>query len=239
MANEIEHNYLTIQGWMISSLELKGNALLAFALIYGFTQDGETEFRGSIGYMCSWMNCSRPTVSKALDDLIQKDLIIKRAETINGVTFNRYRVNLQVVKNLYRGSKESLQGGSKETLHNNTNIDKYRDKDREQQPEPEAEVEMIPLNDGSEWRPSQSMFEEYCRLYPGVNVQQEFRGMRAWCLANPSKRKTRRGVTAFVNNWLSKSQNQGYRRPAPSRNAFNHFPQNTYDFNKLEDMLSS
>ncbi len=239
MANEIEYNYLTIQGWMISRLNLKGNALLAFALIYGFTQDGETEFRGSIAYMCSWLNCSRPTVSKALDDLIQKDLIIKRAETINGVTFNRYRVNLQVVKNLYRGSKESLQGGSKETLHNNTNIDTNKDNDREKQPEPEADVELIPLNDGSGWRPSQSLYEEYCRLYPGVNVQQEFRGMRAWCLANPSKRKTRRGVTAFVNNWLSKSQNQGYRRPAPSRNAFNQFPQNTYDFNKLEDMLSS
>ena len=33
--------------------------------------------------------------------------------------------------------------------------------------------------------------------------------MRGWCLANPSKRKTKRGVKKFINNWLSRQQDRG------------------------------
>ena len=33
-------NYVAIQGWMITDLNLKGNDLLIYAVIYGFSQDG-------------------------------------------------------------------------------------------------------------------------------------------------------------------------------------------------------
>ena len=122
MAN-IQNNYITIQGWMSQELKLKGNDLMVFALIFGFCQDGESEFKGSINYICEWLNCSRPTVSKSLDFLVSKNLLEKRTVFVNNVTFNRYKVSLQVVKKLYMGSKETLHGGSKETLHHNTNID--------------------------------------------------------------------------------------------------------------------
>ena len=108
-------NHITIDGWMINELDLKGNELLIYALIYGFSQDGQSEFYGSRSYMADWCNASLPTIDKALNELLSKELILKRAETINNITFNRYKVNLGVVKKLYRGSKETLQG-SKETL---------------------------------------------------------------------------------------------------------------------------
>jgi hypothetical protein len=118
----MKDNYLVIQGWMVSELNLSGNDLLTYALIYGFSQDGETEFTGSINYLCKWLNCSRPTAIKSLKFLTEKNLIIKNVNTINGVSFNRYKISLGVVKNLNRGSKETLLGGSKETLPNNTTI---------------------------------------------------------------------------------------------------------------------
>jgi len=118
----MKDNYLVIQGWMVSELNLSGNDLLTYALIYGFSQDGETEFTGSINYLCKWLNCSRPTSIKSLKFLNEKNLIIKSVNTINGVSFNRYKISLGVVKNLNRGSKETLLGGSKETLPNNTTI---------------------------------------------------------------------------------------------------------------------
>ena len=31
--------YYTVQGWMLSDLGLKGNALAAYAIIYGFSQE--------------------------------------------------------------------------------------------------------------------------------------------------------------------------------------------------------
>ena len=78
--------------------------------------------------------------------------------------------------------------------------------------EPLAEVEAIVLNDGSEWKPTVSQLEEYQRLYPNVNIQQEFRNMRGWCIGNPTKRKTRKGASRFVSGWLSRVQDKGGHR---------------------------
>lgn len=72
--------------------------------------------------------------------------------------------------------------------------------------EPEADVAAIVLKDGMEWRPTKALFAEYVRLYPNVDVEQQFNEMRGWCLSNPEKRKTRRGVKRFVNGWLSREQ---------------------------------
>jgi hypothetical protein len=115
----IKDNYIVIQGWMVQDLNLSGNELMTFALIYGFCQDNESEFTGSINYVCTWLNCTRPTAAKALKGLTDKGLIIKNVVNLNGVQFNRYKINIEGVKNLYRGSKESLHGGSKESLPNN------------------------------------------------------------------------------------------------------------------------
>lgn len=115
-------NYIVITGWMVNNFELKGSELLIYALIYGFSQDGESKFYGSRKYIAEWFNCSLPTVDKALNGLLEKNLIIKIEETINGVKFNRFICN----KEILGGSKETLQDikklyrGSKETLHNNT-----------------------------------------------------------------------------------------------------------------------
>lgn len=71
-----------------------------------------------------------------------------------------------------------------------------------------ADVEAIPLNDGTEWKPKVDVYKEYCRLYPNVDVEDAFRRMRAWCLSNSKNRKTRRGVTKFVNGWLARDQDK-------------------------------
>lgn len=75
--------------------------------------------------------------------------------------------------------------------------------------EPKANVSAIPLNDGTEWLPEQSLFDEYVKLYPNVNVKQQFNAMRGWCVSNPTKRKTAKGIKRFVNTWLSNEQDKG------------------------------
>ena len=119
--------YIHIQWWMAQRLKLSGNELLTYAIVYGFSQDGESAFLGSSKYISYALRVSRPTAIKALDSLTSKGLIIKTQEKINDVVFNRYKANLQVIKDfdrpykesLHGGSKESLQGGYKETLHSN------------------------------------------------------------------------------------------------------------------------
>lgn len=119
----LDDNFFQVSGWMLNRLYLKGVSLEVFAIIYGFSQDGESEFTGSIQYLCDFTGTSKPTVIKALKNLADKGFIIKNEIEINGVKFNKYKANLQVVKNLYRGSKESLPRGSKESLPNNKSID--------------------------------------------------------------------------------------------------------------------
>ena len=111
-----DNNYFQISGWMLNRLKLKGTDLQIYAIIYGFSQDCESEFTGSLQYLCDFTGTSRTTVIKALKSLVEKEFVIKIENNINGVIFNRYKANLQVVKKLYGGSKETLQGGSKETL---------------------------------------------------------------------------------------------------------------------------
>ena len=119
--------YINIQWWMAQRLKLSGNELLTYAIVYGFSQDGESAFLGSSKYVSYALRVSRPTAIKALDSLTSKGLIIKTQEKINDIVFNRYKANLQVIKDFDRpykeslqgGSKESLQGGYKETLHSN------------------------------------------------------------------------------------------------------------------------
>ncbi len=94
------------------------------------------------------------------------------------------------------------------------------------------------LSDGSEWTASDSLLAEYARLYPGVDVGQQFRCMRAWCISNPEKRKTRRGITRFVNNWLAREQDSYKPRPetgaAPkSRNRFLNIEPVDVDYDAL------
>lgn len=86
------------------------------------------------------------------------------------------------------------------------NINTFAQSSGRQTSEPEADVEALFLNDGSEWRPTEALFAEYVRLYPNVDVKQQFNVMRSWCLSNPKKRKTRRGITRFVNSWLTREQ---------------------------------
>ena len=67
-----EDNYIMIQGWMVTELELKGNELLIFAIIHGFSQDGETRFTGGLQYLADWTNSTKQGVSKNLKSLVNK-----------------------------------------------------------------------------------------------------------------------------------------------------------------------
>ena len=129
--NEVT-NYIVIQSFMVSELGLKGNELLIYAIIFGFSQTTGQTFHGSLTYLESWTNSTRPTVISSLKSLVEKGLIEKEEQTINGVKYCSYRAKIstdkaeRVVKNFNDGSKEILQevvknfnDGSKEILPNN------------------------------------------------------------------------------------------------------------------------
>ena len=104
------NNFVVIQGWMCNELDLKGNELLVFALIHGFSQDGESLFRGSREYIADTFNISKPTVDKTLSSLVSKDYLIK-------IESNDFTVNIHI--KTVPGSFELIYGeiGGDEVNH--------------------------------------------------------------------------------------------------------------------------
>lgn len=90
MAKIKNENFIAIQGFMVKELGLSGNELIAYALIYGFSQDNESEFKGSLNYVAERLNCSKTTAFNLLNKLADDGFIKKTEKTINGVKFCNY-----------------------------------------------------------------------------------------------------------------------------------------------------
>lgn len=104
-----DENHYSVQGWMINRLGLKGTQLILYAIIYGFTQDGESEFRGGWEYLQAFSGgISKPTIINTLDVLVEKGYITRRKELKKGVWYPRYKAVLPVPDHPSTASKEIL-----------------------------------------------------------------------------------------------------------------------------------
>lgn len=114
-------NFITIQGFMLTDLKLKGNELLIYACIYGFSQAENQVFNGSLQYLADWTNSTKQGVIKCLKSLEEKSLIVKKENFINGVKFCEYYATKfnTPINNVDGGMQQSLTGGGQQSLPNN------------------------------------------------------------------------------------------------------------------------
>lgn len=89
-----DNQYVVIQAFMVNDLKLKGNELIVYATIYGFTQDGGHWFYGTRGYLAEWCGAKRETVDRCLKSLIEKGYIERRDVEEHGRTFVQYRATM-------------------------------------------------------------------------------------------------------------------------------------------------
>lgn len=108
-----DSNYYVIHGWMINRLKLKGNRLSVFAVVYGFSQDCESKFTGSLKYLQEATNASKNTIISSLQSLEEDQLILKFTQVKNNIKFCEYSHNEQVVQKLNHHSSETSPGGAK------------------------------------------------------------------------------------------------------------------------------
>lgn len=85
-----KERYICIQEFMVRDLKLKGNELIVYALLYGFTQDGEQYFSGSLSYIANWINASKSTAQNVIKSLMEKGFLIKKDKYVNNVKFCEY-----------------------------------------------------------------------------------------------------------------------------------------------------
>lgn len=77
-------------------------------------------------------------------------------------------------------------------------------------------IELI-LNDKTFYSVYQSDIDEWSECFPGVNVMQQLKNMRAWLDSNPTRRKTKRGVRKFITGWLMRENDRGARNCEASK----------------------
>ena len=118
---------------MLTDLKLKGNELLIYACIYGFSQTENQVFNGGLQYLADWVNSTKQSVIKCLKSLEEKGYIIKREKYINGVkSCEYYTTELNTLLNKVEYPiKQSLTGGIKQSLTNNIELDKLLDNIKE------------------------------------------------------------------------------------------------------------
>lgn len=217
-------NYIHISGWMVNELKLKGNELLVYALIYGFSQDGESEFKGSLNYMMGWLGCrSKHTVINAVNALVDRGLVEKKQLHIDGVTFNRYvavgsaknaplvqKECEEVVQKMHRGSAKNAPNN----IRDNTNLP----------------------NTNNIVRPTIEEVRQYC-MERGKGVDPEawydYYSSNGWKVGkNPMK-----DWKAAVRTWERNGYSNGKKQTATNNNRFNNFENRQYDFASLEAQL--
>lgn len=126
-----KRSYVALQAWMVDDLGLKGNDLIVYAIIFGFSMDGNNCYQGSLQYLADWTSSTKQGVQKNLKNLIDRGLIEKEETYVNGVKFCKYRSCI-VYNSVAQGMQHSCMGGMQLSCTNNIdkeniedNIDSY------------------------------------------------------------------------------------------------------------------
>lgn len=110
---------------------------------------------------------------------------------------------------------------------NTDNNDNNEDNDNKLLAQPDKSASLVgqlQTNTGELFPVYQDDIDMWSSTYPAVNVIAEMKRIHAWLDANPTKRKTARGMKRFVNSWLSRQQDK------PSQPATN---------NSIDDVIRS
>lgn len=84
-------SFVVIQDWMLD-LDLDLTETVIFAVIWGFSQDGESRFRGSWRYLQNTAKCSRAKVSRSLKMLVENGYVKKVDKVTGGVKLCEYYI---------------------------------------------------------------------------------------------------------------------------------------------------
>lgn len=226
-------NHILIQGWMINELSLKGNDLILFALIYGFSQSEQGKFTGSLKYLSGAISATKNTVINSLNSLQEANLIIKETYSINNINFCKYYHNDMVVQKLIQGGANNDMGGSANFGINNTILDNTKDNKEiafsylNSLTEKELQLVIKKLstkikkevasqilfsdciyNDYQTLKNKLAKDDEFVKNYAFVNLKHYIEDCLLWSDAKNQKR-TERGWLATLRNFMKKDLEDG------------------------------
>lgn len=202
-------SFYVVQGWMVNELKLKGNNLLVFAVIYGFSKDGQGKFDGSLKYLAECTGSSKNTVIKSLNELVELEYILKATELISNITFCKYMQNDIVVQKLVRGSAETGLKGSAETGTNKDTLNNIEDNKQV-------------LFSGSYWSNYDNLQaklltdNEFIEKYKGVDLKRYIEDCLAWSVSK-NKKSTNNGWYLTLRQWMRRALDENTLHKKPTK----------------------
>lgn len=157
---------------------------------------------------------SKTKVRRFLQLLENDGMIIKKTDrkktTISVVNYSKF----QNIKTDSRPIKDQTKTDSRPIKNTNNNVNNENNTNNIISSEPDKSAPnpsgiMIQLNDKSFYDVPLEKISLWENTYPAADVRQELKKMAAWCDSNPTRRKTKRGIERFINNWLSRTQDSG------------------------------
>lgn len=213
--------------WLESNALPSSSQLMYYKLLHVFNRAGwpETVQVDNRRMMLMTGSQAETTIIRARDKLVDAGFI--RYEKGRKGAPNRYALSKMYLNNESVYASESASESASISASHIKTKKKKELSCPEQAPlasvPEEPPVILFPLNDGTEYPVSRGQCQEWEGLYPAVDVMQQLRSMKGWLDANPKRRKTKNGITRFVNGWLAKEQNRGgtpgYSPPEPEKNS--------------------
>ena len=196
--------FITIQQEMRDLLGLKGNELIVFAFINGYSQEGQGCYYGGLANLQRVCGiASRQTAIDVLKSLMAKGYIVKTEQIFNGVKMISYSVSPIIGQGVQKMDK-----GCPENGHNNKG---------------DININSLSLKGSSRFqKPTIEEIRQYC-LEKGYNVDAEqffnFYESKGWVVGKLPMKNWR----AAVSTW-NKREKEVPRRKRESRkeSAFEH-----------------
>ena len=160
-----DYNFINIQAFMVNKLHLSGNGLLAYAIIYGFSQDGQSLYKGGISYLQEWLGCSKPTVISILKSLVDKRLI-ERIESVEKTGWVVYYKIKEGGKEFLTPEFKNFNGGGFKNLNEDINNNIIKE------------------------NPLKESFDKFWKVYPKQRAGSKEKAFKAFCRAIKEKRAT-------------------------------------------------
>ena len=216
-------NYTTMSNYHLKDkeLSLKAKGLLSMMLSL------PDEWHYSVKGLKSICKESVNTINGILNELEKNNYLVRRRKYFNGKISEWEYVIFETNKNhddeLLHLKNEDIENVdienvdiencdvykiTKELNTKELNTKEYSIAQNDLENRIEPSIIQLTLNDKTLYDVTQNDFKEYEELYPNVDIMQELRKMKGWLNANPTKRKTKRGIKRFINNWLSREQDK-------------------------------
>lgn len=195
-----KEKYIVIQEWMLA-LGLKGSELTAYALIYGFCQDDESDFHGSTAYVAHWCGISRQQAVAVLRKLTEAGHVIKTGESgfpahyrtsfsEGGVNFPPPYKNLTGgVKLFDKGCQETGHDNKEDNKKDNKNTHTLSERAREEKTFGDKvrmtadEYSQLERRFGAaDARRLCEILDDYLVIHPGKKYASHYRAILSWCV---------------------------------------------------------